>query len=82
MEWSGGCKGSDRAGGHVVDEQATIGKQGGWESLALDSLADHVTGSRSALWLASRARSKADPLVYVNSSLVVVHELCHSVWCA
>lgn len=69
MQWGGRCKGSPhRAGGHVVDEQATIGKQGGWESLALTSLADHVTSSRCALWLAKRARSEA-----------TTHPLTHSV---
>lgn len=68
MQWGGRCKGSHRAGGHVVDEQATIGKQGGWESLALNSLAAHVTSSRCALWLASRARSEA-----------ATHPLTHSV---
>lgn len=68
MQWGGRGKGSHRAGGHVVNEQATIGKQGGWESLALNSLAAHVTSSRCALWLASRARSEA-----------ATHPLTHSV---
>lgn len=32
-----------RVGGHVVDEQAVVGKQGGWESLAPEGLgANHV----------------------------------------
>lgn len=52
MKWGGRCKVPDRAGGHVVDEQATIGKQGGWESLAATVLADHVTDSLPGLWLA------------------------------
>lgn len=42
MQCTGGWRASDRVGRHVVDEEAVVGKQGGWESLAPEALANHV----------------------------------------
>lgn len=40
------------AGVHVVDEQAVVGKQGGWDPLAPEFLANHVASWQLAMWLA------------------------------